>query len=387
MTSERRQRCRVALVGNDRVPQPEVGSRSRILLTIGLMLWLLMGGMLLLVIERPRAGPNDATAHAVIFGGVTLAALALAHCGGAGPRTIRKLVVVLLTLAPASELVQFLVADGRSASAGDVAANLAGMAVATALFLLVRRCSHVITWSAVSGGLLVFGSVIVVFIGANLVRESLWWRCGAHDASSMMRSLIDWSEGPIAEFDGSVGRWRTAEDEWLVGAGMPRATSTDLWCAAIRREALSVVAVVRADRLPSDRTVEIFGSSSRLSGEEANIELDASGDGLITRVRTRVRPPLVSTLYRREVFEPPGLRWIAFRYADGLASMDTDDRSLLAQEVRISFDAWNPRFPILVDDELRSGVASGAVRYVGYFARSLSDDELRGATDVLVELD
>lgn len=336
----------------------------RLSLLVALALWMGFGGILLLWLERPSAGPGDPVAHAVLFAGITVTALAAASAWGLSLRWKVLFLAVLAALAPLSELLQVAVAEQRSAQVSDVLADLLGVGVGIAVFEVVRRVLHDrMGWNVAVASLLVVG-LLVGFTAILSVQESVWWRCRSHDHPPVERAVLDVPPGPMLEFDGVRNIWRWSGGEASGEVGVPQAAASAAWCAAIRSNDFTVLAVIDVSDL---KGVEpwIFLSSQSEEEEMANVELGVSGDDLLVRFRagTGDRAP---NLTLRNALRAIDRHTITMQLTDERLTVTLNGQSAMNARLSMEMESWSERASLALTPE--GSNQQGRVEYLAIFA-------------------
>lgn len=370
--------------GDQQARLPRLGLRLHLAAT---GLWLVVGVTFLVAAARPRAGPSDEVAHAVLFAGATFSVIASAHLAGWSQRGKALVIAVVVMLAPVTELAQAM-RPGRSAQLSDVVADLVGVAIGVSAHRLWRA-----VWSnsgrawAVSGAAsLVAVALAGTFAVAVSVRESGWWRCRGQSWSAVVESAAGLEHGPLLELVGADREWRWEDQRWSADGPIPQTSATSVWCGMVVARAFTAVVVVDSDRLRAEyegRTLALFASGTRSSGRAPNLEFEARGEVLVVSMRGRSEA--------RVEFESIGafladIRWVAMRAGERSLTVDVPEGRFVDALIGPPFHLWALDLPITSAEALTEPVdGAPPLRYVGLFDRALSDGELRAVVGAFAD--
>jgi hypothetical protein len=336
----------------------------RIALIGALVVWMGFGGILLLWLERPSAGPSDPIAHAVLFTGTTVTALAVASAWRLSLGWKVLLVAMLAALAPLSELLQAVVAEQRSAQVGDMFADLLVVGVGIAIFEVARRLLHDrMGWTVALTSFLVV-TLLAGFTATVSVRESVWWRCRSHDRPPIERAVLDVEWGPMLEFDGAREIWRWSGGEASGEAAAPQAAASAVWCEAIRSNEFTVMAVIDVSGLKGTEPW-IFLSSQLEEEEMANVELGVRGDDLLVRFRAGAGDR-VPNLTLRNALRAFDRHTIAVRLTNERLTVTLNDQPAMSAQLSMEMTSWFEHASLAVGHG--GSKEQGSVEYLAVFA-------------------
>lgn len=362
------------MTSDDAAPPKFVVSPSRILL-VSSVLWTLLGLLLLTVFERPRVGPSDGVAHVVMFAGVAATTIAAARQRVLSFLTVRRAVMGLVGLAVSSELLQAGFFDRRGGSVADVVLNLVGVAIGAAAIEGAYRLPRPPGAWAVALGSVSALVVISGFVVVASVLESPTWRCRGVHGSPIEQPIVAGIPGPMLEYDGGSGRWRSETRAWTQdGGGGPDAA--EAWCASMRSGEFTVALVVDGHRLPRSADVGLVGAVDGPGGHpNFEIRTDESGEVVVAAVVRRPDRPVVELTWRNSFRSK--LSVLVLQYSNGYVLAYVDGWLVDGLIVTMRVKDWSPNTPIVVGDGSGPTAPESPVRYVAYFGRGLSAAELR----------
>jgi hypothetical protein len=344
-------------------------------LVVDLALWVIGTAFVLTWWQRPVSGPSDAVAHVVLFGTLTLTALAVTTSHQSLGSAVRLVGVGVIGLSVASEGIQWAFVSGRSGSLEDVGFDLVGITLGALVFFAVRffaREQANVTLALISTAALLVSAAVGV---TSSIRDSDWWRCRGSSLTAMESDRVDASPGPVVTYDGATGTWQSSEGTES-GPLLSDATSKAALCSAVRAQEFTVVAMFTVPE-PPEAPIVVFGSLQLDPGVRSNFEIAVEGDSLIAQFRSGRIPRAAPRLtLPTEVF--PGQEVsVVMRYGSEVLTVIVNGELTDSATVDAQISAWDLAEVLHVAARPTSPLGPD-VRFAAFFDRAVTNTEVLG---------